>query len=488
MPADTLEQIVSLCKRRGFIFPGSSVYGGLANSWDYGPLGVELKNNVKRAWWEANVYDRDDVDGLDAAILMNRKVWKYSGHEATFNDPLVDNKKTGGRCRLDHLLAAQAFEAVEAFAAGFVALFEAAVGGIDEAEAILPAAWANEIPLVSVLRNLVEDQEDEVRAGFITSLIKGIQENDETAVQLVCRLMLSLAKTREADVCKVLATLIDPDTGEAGEWTAPRLFNLMFSTHAGPIESDENKVYLRPETAQGIFVNFNHVQDTMRRKLPFGIAQIGKSFRNEITPGNFTFRTREFEQMEIEYFVKPGEDDASHAEWVARRYQWYLDLGLADDRLRKRAQSEAELAHYAKATVDIEYLFPGSLGYSELEGVANRTDFDLSAHSREVTDEDLTRLKLPKNEDAVETLDYFDQDEKRRYIPYVIEPSAGADRATLAFLCEAFEIEPTKEVPEADKQAIKDLVSSFLKSAEKNENLSRRPSAGQPGRFIWHEV
>ena len=266
MAASSLEKIVSLCKRRGFIFPNSEIYGGLGSTWDYGPLGVELKNNVKRAWWRAVVYDREDMEGQDAAIIMNRLVWRYSGHEATFSDPLVDCKECGKRSRADHLIDGKCGNA---------------------------------------------------------------------------------------------------DCGSTN-LTEPRNFNLMFKTTIGPVDNDDNIAYLRPETAQGIFANFANVQQSMRRKLPFGVAQIGKAFRNEITPGNFTFRTREFEQMEIEYFCKPpqflqeGEknDEELHAEWVAQRFNWYVKLGIPAEKILKREQLKEELAHYAKATVDLEYKFP----------------------------------------------------------------------------------------------------------------------------------
>ena len=401
MAAPSMEKIVSLCKRRGFIFANSEIYGGIGSTWDYGPLGVELKNNVMRAWWRSVVYDRDDMEGLDAAILMNRLVWRYSGHEATFSDPLVDCRECGKRSRADHL---------------------------------------------------------------------------------------------QDGKC--------PSCGSPN-LTDPRNFNLMFKTTVGPVESDENIAYLRPETAQGIFVNFANVQQAMRRKLPFGIAQIGKAFRNEITPGNFTFRTREFEQMEIEYFCKPpqflqpGEknDLELHAEWVEQRFNWYIKLGLDPAKLIKREQSKEELAHYAKATVDIEYKFPGSLGYSELEGVANRQDYDLSAHSREIPDEDLQRLKLTANADSTGKLDYFDDqfvnaDGKKgaRYIPYVIEPSAGATRATLAFLCEAYneelvsepkaeELAPLKEANAAALKSIGKKIAEAEKAAAKGEVVA--PNAEQ---------
>ncbi len=320
----TMDKIVSLAKRRGFIFQSSEIYGGLNSCWDYGPLGVELKNNVKQAWRRKVIQERDDMVGLDAAILMHPRVWEASGHVAGFSDPMVDCKSCKQRFRADHL---------------------------------------------------------------------------------------------EGDKC--------PACG--GELTEARQFNLMFKTHMGPVEDSAAAVYLRPETAQGIFVNFNNVLTTTRMKLPFGIAQVGKSFRNEITPGNFTFRTREFEQMEIEYFVKPGTDEQIHQEWIKQRFQWYLDLGLTKERLRLREHEKDELAHYAKGCYDIEYFFP--MGWSELEGIANRTDFDLTQHSKY----------------SGQRMDYFDQEANEHYIPYVIEPSAGADRGTLAFLLDAYHEEPDKD-------------------------------------------
>ncbi len=388
-----MEKIVSLCKRRGFIFANSEIYGGIGSTWDYGPLGIELKNNVMRAWWRAVVYDREDMEGLDAAILMNRLVWKYSGHEVTFSDPLVDCRECGKRSRADHLKDGKC-----------------------------------------------------------------------------------------------------PSCG-AANLTEPRNFNLMFKTTVGPVESDENIAYLRPETAQGIFVNFANVQQAMRRKLPFGIAQIGKAFRNEITPGNFTFRTREFEQMEIEYFCKPpqylqpGEpnDVELHAEWVEQRFNWYVNLGLDPAKLMKREQAKEELAHYAKATVDIEYKFPGSLGYSELEGVANRQDYDLSAHSRDIPEADLTRLKLEANTHTTTKLDYFDDQfvdpatgkKGAKYVPYVIEPSAGATRATLAFLCEAYNEELVSAPSEEALKALRESVAAAMKSIGKK--IGEAEKAAQKG-------
>lgn len=318
-----MDKIVSLCKRRGIIFQNSEIYGGIGNTWDYGPLGVELKNNVKNAWWKSVVYERGDMEGLDAAILMNPATWKASGHLENFTDSLVDCKKCKHRFKLDDI--------------------------------------------------------DDNRC---------------------------------------------PDCG--GELTEARSFNLMFKTFVGPVEDDTSVTYLRPETAQGIFVNFLNVQKMMRRKIPFGIAQIGKAFRNEITPGNFTFRTREFEQMEIEYFVKPGTDEECYQRWVEERFSWYLGLGIKKEHLRLREHEQNELAHYAKSCVDIEYLFP--MGWSELEGIANRGDFDLTQHSRHSGKE----------------LNYFDEETKEKYIPYVIEPSAGADRATLAFLIDAYREEKVR--------------------------------------------
>ena len=318
-----MDKIVSLCKRRGIIFQNSEIYGGIGNTWDYGPLGVEFKRNVKDAWWKSVVYERDDMEGLDAAILMNPATWKASGHLESFTDPLVDCKKCKHRFKLDDI---------------------------------------------------------------------------------------------DGKNC--------PDCG--GELTEARSFNLMFKTFVGPVEDDASVTYLRPETAQGIFVNFLNVQKMMRRKIPFGIAQIGKSFRNEITPGNFIFRTREFEQMEIEYFVKPGTDEECFERWVEERFNWYLDLGIKKENLRLREHESDELAHYAKSCIDIEYLFP--MGWSELEGIANRGDFDLRQHS----------------EHSGKELSYFDEATKEKYIPYVIEPSAGADRATLAFLIDAYREEKVR--------------------------------------------
>ncbi len=352
MSAPNIETIVSLAKRRGFVYPSSEIYGGLGSAWDYGPLGVELANNVRSAWWRWMVYERDDIEGLDSSIILNRLVWKYSGHEDTFNDPLIDCRKCKSRYRWDKLH-----------------------------EEFAPPGMA-----------------------ISPRLIK----------------------------C--------PNCG-AIDWTEPRPFNLMFRTHAGAIAEDDPEalVYLRPETAQGIFINFLNVLVTSRRKLPFGVAQIGKSFRNEVTPGNFIFRTREFEQMEMEYFVRPGEDEQAHQEWIDACRQWFLDIGISCENLRLYEQPTTELAHYAKRTVDIQYRFfperdDENKQWDELMGIANRTDFDLRTHSKKPEDAEGKRL----NPDSTEDLSYFDDQTKERFYPYVIEPAAGVNRTVLALLMDAY--------------------------------------------------
>ncbi|WP_166241639.1 glycine--tRNA ligase [Paenibacillus turpanensis] len=345
--AVTMEQIVALAKHRGFVFPGSEVYGGLANTWDYGPLGVELKNNIKRAWWRKFIQESPYNVGLDAAILMNPQAWVASGHVGNFNDPMIDCKNCKARHRADKLI-------------------ENALG---------------EKGMEVIVDGMSFKQMEDL-----------IQEH-----QIKC-----------------------PDC-EALDYTEIRQFNLMFKTFQGVTESSTNQIYLRPETAQGIFVNFKNVQRTMRKKLPFGIGQIGKSFRNEITPGNFTFRTREFEQMELEFFCKPGEDMKWFEFWRGYCRDWLLSLGIKEESIRLRDHNEDELSHYSNATTDIEYKFP--FGWGELWGIADRTDFDLKQHS-EHSGEDFT---------------YIEQETNERYIPYCIEPSLGADRVTLAFLIDAFE-------------------------------------------------
>ena len=332
----SMEKIVSLCKRRGFVFPSSEIYGGLASCWDYGPFGVELKRNIKDAWWKTIVQERDDVVGLDTSIMMHPKIWEASGHIDRFTDPLVECKSCHLRWRAEEL-------------------------------------------------------------------------RDEKC----------------------------PKCG--GELTKPRMFNLMFKTFMGPVEDEASTIYLRPETAQGMFVNFENVVTISRKKLPLGIAQIGKSFRNEITPGNFVFRTREFEHMEVEYFVKPGDDKHWFDYWVEERFNWYIDLGIKKENLRLRQHSKEELAHYAKDCYDIEYLFP--MGWAELEGIANRGDYDLTQHAK-FSSKDLS---------------FHDNESGQHYIPYIIEPSAGVERSFLAFLIDSYR----EEVVEGEKRVVLSLHPSL---------------------------
>ena len=353
--AVTMEKLVSLCKNRGFIFPGSEIYGGLANTWDYGPLGVELKNNVKKAWWKKFIQENPYNTGVDCAILMNTRTWKASGHLGGFSDPLMDCKSCKARHRADNL--------IEAYVAK---------KGLDVK---------------------VEAMDNDAMEVFIAEH------------KIVC-----------------------PVCGNA-DFTSIRKFNLMFKTFQGVTEDSTNTVYLRPETAQGIFVNFANVQRATRMRVPFGIGQIGKSFRNEITPGNFIFRVREFEQMELEFFCKPGTDLEWFTYWRAFCRDWLLSLGIKEDRLRLRDHSPEELCFYSKATTDFEFLFP--FGWGELWGIADRTDYDLTQHQN-VSGKDLT---------------YFDQESGERYIPYVVEPSLGVERSVLAFLCNAYD----EEIVDAEK-------------------------------------
>ncbi len=344
----TMEKIVALCKGRGFVYPGSEIYGGLANSWDYGPLGVELKNNVKKAWWKKFVSQSKYNVGLDAAILMNPEVWVASGHVGGFSDPLMDCKECKARFRADKL--------------------------IEDAAGISADGWTSE------------------------KMLEYINEND-----IKC-----------------------PSCGKHN-FTDIRKFNLMFKTFQGVTEDSKNEIYLRPETAQGIFVNFKAVQRTARKKIPFGIGQIGKSFRNEITPGNFIFRTREFEQMELEFFCKPGTDLDWFNYWKDSCKNWLLSLGIKEENIKMRDHEQEELSHYSKATTDIEFMFP--FGWGELWGIADRTDFDLTQHMNH----------------SGEKLEYTDPETNEKYVPYVVEPSLGADRVTLAFLVEAYDEEVVDE-------------------------------------------
>jgi glycyl-tRNA synthetase len=392
MPVD-LDTIVSLCKRRGFIFQSSEIYGGLGSAWDYGPLGVEYKNNIKRAWWKDVVHRRDDMVGLDAAITMHPTVWKASGHADHFADPFTGCQECNRYYRADHLI-----------------------------DGLKKSRW------VQALQKLLQGpaaQRDRDKA------LKNWAQNDGK------KLAPGLVWVKEPDSPKVpwdvLAT-VATETPEkfplcpacGGAMSAPRPANLMLKTVLGPVEATGTVTYLRPETAQGIFVNFENVLQASRKKLPFGIAQIGKSFRNEITPGNFTFRTREFEQMEIEFFVKPGTDEEWHQKWIDERFGWYLRYGMRKENVKIREHAKDELAHYAKRCVDIEYLFP--MGWSELEGIANRTDYDLKQHSKF----------------SGKTLEYFDEETKAKVVPYVIEPSAGADRSALAFMIDAYREEEVR--------------------------------------------
>lgn len=343
---NVIDTVVNLCKRRGLVYPSGEIYGGTRSAWDYGPLGVELKENIKRQWWRSMVTSRPDVVGVDTSVILPRQTWVSSGHVEVFTDPLVESLHTHKRYRADHL--------IEAY---------------EEKHGHPPANGLADIP--------------------------------------------------------------DPETGQPGAWTEPKAFSGLLKTYLGPVDDEEGLHYLRPETAQGIFVQFKNVLNSSRQKPPFGIANIGKSFRNEITPGNFIFRTREFEQMEMEFFVKPGEDEEWHQYWIDHRYNWYVDLGIDPENLRLYEHPQEKLSHYSKRTVDVEYAF-GFQGskWGELEGVANRTDYDLRVHS----------------EGSGEDLSYFDQESGERWIPYVIEPAAGLGRSMMAFLVDAYHEE---EAPNA---------------------------------------
>jgi glycyl-tRNA synthetase len=371
--ADLMDALTSLAKRRGIAFPSSEIYGGLRSAWDYGPLGVELRRNIRAAWWRSMVQLRDDVVGLEAAIIMAPRVWEASGHVAGFLDPLVECLSCHQRFREDHL-------------------------------------------------------------------------------------------STKADGSRTC-----PNCGNKA-FTEAKQFNLMFKTHMGPVEEDAAVVFLRPETAQGMFVDFRTVQQASRQKMPFGIAQIGKSFRNEITPSNFIFRTREFEQMEMEFFVKPGTDDEWFAYWIEQRWQWYLDLGVSKDKLRMRPHEPDELAHYAKAATDIEYEFP--FGWQELEGIANRQDFDLSQHQK-LSGEDLT---------------YFDQEKDTRYLPYVVEPAVGVDRAMLVFLLDAYQVDEAPSAKgEMEKRTLLALHKDLAPIKAAVLPLSRNEALGPEARHV-HEL
>ena len=382
----TMDKIVALAKNRGFVYAGSEIYGGLSNTWDYGPLGVEFKNNVKKAWWKKFVQMSPYNVGLDAAILMNPQVWVASGHVGGFSDPLIDCKTCKARHRADKLIEEQC--------------------GFD------PAGWSDQ------------------------QMMDYIREH-----KVAC-----------------------PECGGT-EFTDIRKFNLMFKTVQGVTEDSKSEIYLRPETAQGIFVNFMNVQRTTRRKVPFGIGQIGKSFRNEITPGNFTFRTREFEQMELEFFCKPGTDLEWFKYWKDYCHQFLLSLGMKDENIRLRDHEQAELSHYSNATTDIEFLFP--FGWGELWGIADRTNFDLTQHQTH----------------SGKSCEYFDPETNEKYIPYVIEPSLGADRVALAFLCDAYDEE---EVGEGDVRTVLRLHPALAPYKAAVLPLSKKLS--EPARELWTKL
>ena len=415
---DRMERIVALAKRRGFIFPGSEIYGGLNGFWDYGPLGVELKRNIKDAWWHDCVTTRDDVVGLDSAIILNPKVWEASGHVGGFNDPMVDCTECKARFRADQV---------------YVGTWTRQAADDQRNADVLRAINDTEGAPQAEARRIQEYAFSGSPPAFVKSVCAQSAQEALAACVLSNREKKHLGDVLEPQVMPLQEYLPlqgkfpdfplapCPQCAAPGKLTPPRKFNLMFKTHIGAMEDSSSRAYLRPETAQGIFVNYKNVLDTSRLKVPFGIAQIGKAFRNEINPRNYTFRSREFEQMELEFFCHPSEADKWYATWRQARFDWYVGLGLKSDRLRLRDHEKDELAHYAKACADIEYAFP--FGTSELEGVANRTDFDLKQH-QEFSGRDMT---------------YYDDETKERFLPYVIEPSGGVDRALLAFLCEAYD-------------------------------------------------
>ncbi|EEW49142.1 glycine--tRNA ligase [Corynebacterium efficiens YS-314] len=384
-----IDTVVNLCKRRGLVYPCGEIYGGTRSAWDYGPLGVELKENIKRQWWRTMVTSRPDVVGVDTSVILPRQVWVTSGHVEVFTDPLVESLHTHKRYRADHLLEAY-----------------------EEKHGHPPANG--------------------------------------------------------------LADINDPETGQPGKWTEPKAFSGLLKTFLGPVDDEEGLHYLRPETAQGIFVNFKNVMNSSRMKPPFGIANIGKSFRNEITPGNFIFRTREFEQMEMEFFVKPGEDEEWHQHWIDARHQWYIDLGVNPDNLRLYEHPQEKLSHYSKRTVDIEYAFNfANSKWGELEGIANRTDYDLRVHS----------------EGSGEDLSYFDQETGERWIPYVIEPAAGLGRAMMVFLMDAYhEDEAPNSKGGVDKRVVLKLDRRLAPVKVAVLPLSKKPELSGPAEKLAAEL
>lgn len=388
--ASRLDSVISLAKRRGFVFPCGEIYGGTRSAWDYGPLGVELKENIKKAWWGRIVRGRDDVAGLDSSVILPRQVWEASGHVKAFTDPLIECQACHKRLREDQLIEEYAEK-------------------------------------------------------------KGISEDEVDISALAC-----------------------PNCGNRGKWTEPKAFSGLLKTYLGPVDDESGLHYLRPETAQGIFVNFANVMSSARKKPPFGIAQIGKSFRNEITPGNFIFRTREFEQMELEFFVAPGTDEEWHQYWIDERMSWYTDLGISKENLRLYEHPKEKLSHYSKRTVDIEFAFGfQNSKWGELEGIANRTDYDLSTHAKA----------------SGTKLDYYDQANNERWTPYVIEPSAGLTRSLMAFLVKAYtEDEAPNTKGGVDKRTVLRLDPRLAPVKAAVLPLSRKPQLGEPARALAKEL
>ncbi|MBN8570197.1 MAG: glycine--tRNA ligase [Ignavibacteria bacterium] len=397
---DVMEKIVSLAKRKGFVFQSSEIYGGLNGCYDYGPLGVELLRNIKEAWWKEMTL-REDVEGLDASILMHPKTWEASGHVENFTDPMVDCKKCKSRYRVD-ILAEQ--------------ISKKNLGKI--VKAIAPALY-DAAKNNGELKSLLELEDSTSSEDFITSLGKRT-DDEKFSMQAI-----NFALVTPGLAASALKEIVCPNCGTKGEFTEARQFNLMFKTFIGPLEESSNAIFIRPETAQGIYLNFLNVRESARQKLPFGIAQVGKAFRNEINTKNFLFRTREFEQMEMQFFVKPGEDEKWFDYWKELRYNWFIKYGLKKEKMK--FLSPDKLAHYAKAAADIEYEFP--FGWGEIEGIHNRTDFDLKRHT----------------EFSGKKMEYYDEQTKERFIPYVIETSAGASRSFLAFLVDAYEEQELKK-------------------------------------------
>ncbi|MCH8342702.1 MAG: glycine--tRNA ligase [Planctomycetes bacterium] len=433
--AKSMDEIVALCKRRGFIFPASEIYGGINGFWDYGPLGVELKNNLRDAWWHDMVRcppagpDNEPLEivGLDSAIIQNPKVWEASGHIEGFNDPMVDDKETKQRFRADQLVGAAWIE------------FEKETLSDEEREKrIWSPKWTVVASTVGEAAEVLSSNPKHLKPFKLASNFRRSRLYPEHILQadledrhgkqgLIELQMIQVDRLRNQP-----EEIPSPYTGKTGTLTKPRMFNLMFETWYGAIKSDDYRTYLRPETAQGLFLNYKNVLDTMRVKVPFGIAQIGKAFRNEVNPRNFIYRSREFEQMEMEWFCRPEDAPKWFEFWQQQRLSWWKSLGLSDDNLTIRQHGEGELSHYAKGgagTVDIEYRFPFTHpGFAELEGIAHRTDFDLKAHQ----------------EHAKVKLEYFDQERNERYIPHVVEPAAGLTRGVLALICEAYTPDPDR--------------------------------------------